>query len=93
MSNLQLNNSNIELLLNRAESLLKAHYEHIYKLSENYTNLQEAYSNLLSSNESGNAYCPIQNTEEVIHKTRLIVAERTKERDEMDLIYENLLRY
>ena len=82
----------MEIFLNISQSLLKAHYEHCNKLSDNYTNLQEAYSNLLRSNESGNANCPIQN-KEVIHQTRLILAERTKERDEMDLIYENLMRY
>ena len=60
MSNFQQNNSKMEDLLKRAQSLLKTHVEHNQKLSEDYTNLHQSYSNHIRLKASGTVNCAIE---------------------------------
>ena len=89
MSYLQQKKSNTEDLLNRTLSLIKVYVEKSQKLSEDYINLQKAYSNHLRSNVSGSENCPIElENAEVNH---VIVAVRAEERDATDFMFENLM--
>ena len=92
MSNLKQNNSNTKDLLNRTLSLIKAHTDQSQKLSEEYTNLQKAYSNHIRSKTSGTLNCAIELEDaKVLHETSETVLVRTEERDKAELMFENLM--